>query len=239
MKDKIVLVVGGSGGIGSATAKEVARLGAKVVLAGRNKFKIEAIAKEINEHGGDAYAIEVDATNISSVANMAQEIENGLGKIDVLVNAFGKGLIQPFKEIDPKDAKAVIDVNVYGTFLVTQTVLKHMKEDVSTNVIMFPGTMGKFVMKNSSVYAASKFAIQGFTKALVEELKRDKVKFSLFYLGGVDTTFWDDELVNMRVKKEAMLTSEAVAKSVVSAITAPEGTVINEFVMQPESHQLV
>lgn len=239
MKGKIVLIVGGSGGIGSATAKELAAQGAKVVLAARNKSKAEEVAKEINERGGDAYAIGVDVTNESSVQNMAQEVESSLGKIDVLVNAFGQGLIQPFRDIEPKDAKEIIDVNVYGTFLVTQTVLKHMKTEESNNVIMFPGTMGKYVMKNSSVYAASKFAIQGFTKALVEELKRDKVKFTLFYLGGVDTPFWDDERVGMRVKKEMMLNPKDVARSVLSAVMAPGSAVVNEIVMQPESHQLV
>lgn len=239
MKNKVVLIVGGSGGIGSSAAKEFARVGARVVLAGRDKSSAETIAKAINENGGDAYAIQVEATNIASVENMVQEVESGLGKIDVLINAFGKGLIQPFKEINPEDAKAVIETNVYGTFLVTQTVLKHMNEDSPTNVIMFPGTMGKYVMKNSSVYAASKFAIQGFTKALIEELKRDKTKFTLFYLGGVDTPFWDSDIVNMRVKKEMMLNPDAIAKSILSVVTAPEGSVVNEIVMQPESHQMV
>ncbi|MFV1883556.1 MAG: SDR family oxidoreductase [Balneola sp.] len=239
MKGKIVLIVGGSGGIGSATAKELAGAGAKVVLAARNKSKAEEVAKEINEKGGDAYAIAVDVTDPASVSNMASEVESSLGKIDVLVNAFGQGLIQPFKEIDPKDAKEVIDVNVFGTFLVTQIVMKHMKEDEPTNVIMFPGTMGKYVMKNASIYAATKFAVQGFTKALVEELKREKVKFTLFYLGGVDTPFWDDERVGMRVKKEMMLNPKDVARSVLSAVMAPGTAVVNEIVMQPESHQLV
>lgn len=239
MKGKVVLIVGGSGGIGSATAKELANQGAKVVLAARNKSKAEEVAKEINERGGDAYAIEVEVTNPASVLNMAQEIESSLGKIDVLVNAFGQGLIQPFKEIQASDAKEVIDVNVYGTFLVTQTVVKFMNTEAPTNVIMFPGTMGKYVMKNSSVYAASKFAIQGFTKALIEELKRDKIKFTLFYLGGVNTPFWDDERVGMRVKKEIMLSPKDVARSVLSAVMAPSAAVVNEIVMQPESHQLV
>lgn len=239
MKGKIVLIVGGSGGIGSAVAKELSGAGAKIVLAGRNKTKAEEVAKEINDKGGDAYAIDVNATDVSSVKKMAEEVENNLGKIDVLINAFGQGLIQPFKDIEPGDAKEIIDVNVYGTFLVTQTVMKHMNEDEPTNVIMFPGTMGKYVMKNSSVYAASKFAIQGFTKALVEELKRENVKFTLMYLGGVDTAFWDDERVNMRVRKEAMLSPEDVARSVMSAVMAPGTSVVNELVMQPESHQLV
>ncbi|MEQ8524765.1 SDR family oxidoreductase [Gracilimonas sp.] len=239
MENKIVLIVGGSGGIGSATAKRFAKEGARVVLASRNKANVERVAKEINDNGGEAFAIEVDATNQSSVEKMTSEIVNQLGKIDVLVNAFGQGIIQPFMEIDPKDAKEIIDTNVYGTFLVTQTVMKNMKEDETTSVVMFPGTMGKFVMKNASVYAASKFAIQGFTKALIEEQRRGKTKFSLLYLGGVDTPFWDDERVNMRVKKEMMLTPGEVAEAVFYAVNQPSGSVMNEMVIQPESHQLV
>jgi len=239
MENKIILIVGGSGGIGSATAKKFGKSGAKVVLAARNKGKAEEIAKEINDAGGEAYAIETDATNPASVQKMASEVENQLGKIDVLINAFGQGIIQPFLEIKPADAKEIIDVNVYGTFLVTQTVMKHMKEDEKTSVVMFPGTMGKYVMKNASVYAASKFAIQGFTKALIEEQRRGKTKFSLLYLGGVDTPFWDDDRVNMRVKKDMMLTAEEVADAVYYAVNQPSGSVLNEVVIQPESHQLV
>lgn len=237
MKDKIVLVVGGTGGIGTAIARNVSAQGAKVVIAGRNRAKAEEVAQELNANGGDAYAIDVDVTNAASVNNLANQVSTGLGKIDVLVNAFGQGIIQSIKEINPTDAKEIIDVNVFGTFLVTQTLLPHLNE--GAHVLMFPGTMGKFIMRNSSVYSASKFAIQGFTKALTEELKRDKINFTLFYLGGVDTPFWDDERVQMRVKKEAMLTPEAVANTVAATLSLPGSAVVNEVVMQPESHQLV
>jgi short-subunit dehydrogenase len=104
---------------------------------------------------------------------------------------------------------------------------------------MFPGTMGKFIMRNSSIYSASKFAIQGFTKALTEELKRDNIRFTLFYLGGVNTEFWEDELVQMRVKKEAMLSGKEVADIVAATLSLPQSAVMNEIVMQPSSHQLV
>ncbi|XWN37587.1 MAG: SDR family oxidoreductase [Balneola sp.] len=239
MKDKIVLIVGGSGGIGSATAKRIAKEGAKVILAARNKSKAEEVAKQINDSGGEAFAIQVDATDQASIVNMATEIEENLGKIDVLINAFGQGIIQPFMDIDPRDAKEVIDVNVYGTFLVTQTVMRYMNSDEPTNVVFFPGTMGKYVMKNASVYAASKFAIQGFVKALIEEQRRGKVKYSLFYLGGVDTAFWEDDRVGMKVKKEMMLSPEEVAEAVYYGVNQPSGSVMNEVVIQPESHQLV
>jgi len=237
LKNKIILIVGGTGGIGSAIARKVSAEGARVVIAGRNRAKAELLAQELNSRGGDAYAIDVDVTNPNSVKNLAQQVSSTLGKIDVLVNAFGQGIIKPLKEIKAENAKEIIDVNVFGTFLVTQTMVPYLNEDAQ--VLMFPGTMGKFIMRNSSVYSASKFAIQGFTKALTEELKRDQITFTLFYLGGVDTPFWDDERVQMRVKKEAMLSTEAVASTVVATLSLRGSAVVNEVVMQPQSHQLV
>lgn len=239
MKDKVVLIVGGSGGIGSECARLFARAGAKIVLAARNREKAEKVAKEINGSDGEAFVIDVDVTDLSSVFNMVDTVVKELGQIDVLINAFGAGLIQPIMDINPKTAKNVIDVNVFGTYLVTQTVMRYMITRKEGTVVMFPGTMGKYIMKNSSVYAASKFAITGFTKALVEESRRTNIKFSLLYLGGVDTAFWDNPDVDMRVQKEKMLTPEEVAKSVYYACTQPGGSVLNEMVIQPDSHQMV
>ncbi|MDX1587232.1 MAG: SDR family NAD(P)-dependent oxidoreductase [Balneolaceae bacterium] len=239
MKDKIVLIVGGSGGIGSAAAKVFAKAGAKVVLAARNKEKAEEVAKEINDSGGEAFVIGVDVTDLASVSTMTREVTEDLGSIDVLVNAFGKGIIQPLLDIKPDDAKNVLETNVYGTFLVTQTVVRHMATEKKGRVIMLPGTLGKYVMKNSSVYAASKFAVTGFTKALIEENKRSGIKFTLMHLGGVDTPFWDDAKVDMRVQRDKMLTPEEVGKAIYYAANQPSDSVLNEITIQPESHQMV
>ncbi len=239
MEDKTVLIVGGSGGIGQACAALFARAGAKVVLAARNKEKAEEKAKEINDGGGEAYVIEVDVTDLASVSNMAREVEENLGGVDVLVNAFGTGLIQPLLDINPKDAKELFDVNVFGTFLVTQTVSRYMATHKKGRIIMFPGILGKAVMKNTSVYSASKYAVTGFTKALVEENRRSGIKFSLLYLGGVATDFWDNPKVDMRVQKDKMLTPQEVAKAVYYAASQPDQSVLNEVVIQPESHQMV
>ena len=239
MEDQIVLIVGGSGGIGQASADLFAKAGAKVVLAARNREKAEEKAKEINDNGGEAFVIDVDVTDLASVSNMAREVEEDLGQIDVLVNAFGLGLIQPLLDIKPDDAKEVFDVNVYGTFLVTQAVVRYMATNKKGRVIMFPGILGKSVMKNTSVYSASKYAVTGFTKALVEEQRRGNVKFSLLYLGGVDTDFWDNPKVDMRVQRDKMLTPEEVAKAVFYAASQPAQSVLNEVVIQPESHQMV
>jgi NADP-dependent 3-hydroxy acid dehydrogenase YdfG len=239
MEDKVVLIVGGSGGIGSATGKIFGKAGAQVVLAARNTEKAEEVARDINGDGGNAFVIDVDVTDLASVSKMAREVTEELGKIDVLVNAFGLGILQPVLDIKPDDAKEVFDVNVYGTFLVTQTVLRYMETEKQGRIIMFPGILGKHAMKNASVYSASKFAVAGMTKALVEEQRRGKIKFTLMYLGGVDTPFWDDERVGMRVQKDKMLSPEEVAKAVYYAANQPAQSVMNEVVIQPESHQMV
>lgn len=233
------MIVGGTGGIGSACARLFARAGAKVVIAGRNREKAEEIAREINQGEGEAYAIQVEVTELASVSKMAREVIEELDKIDVLVNAFGVGMLQPVLDVKPDAAKELFDVNVYGTFLVTQTVLRYMATAKQGRIIMFPGILGKHVMKDSSVYSASKFAITGFTKALVEGQRRGQVKFSLLYLGGVDTDFWEHPNIDTRVRRDKMLSTEEVAKAVYYAASQPSASVMNEVVIQPESHQMV
>ena len=239
MKDQVVLIVGASGGIGAATAQVFADAGAKLVLAARDEDKARLTAQQINANNGQARALGVDVTDLASVSAMGRDIEENEGQIDVLVNAFGRGLIKPLQDINPKTAKEVMDVNVYGTFLVTQTIMRYMETAGQGRVIMFPGILGKAVMKNTSVYSATKFAITGFTKALTEEQRKGQVKFSLMYLGGVGTPFWDDENVDMKVKKDRMLTPEEVANAVYYAAAQPQQSAMNEITIQPESHQMV
>ena len=237
MEDKVVLIVG-TGGIAVSCARRFAAEGAQVVIAGRNFEKAKAIAGEIKNDQGKAFAKEVDVTELPSVSKMVREVAEEQESIDVLINAFGQGIIKPVLDIRPDDARELIDVNVYGTFLMTQTVLRYMETARQGRVVMFPGILGKRVMKGSSVYSASKFAISGFTKALIEEQKRGRIKFTLMYLGGVSTDFWDQSNMNIKVKRNKMLSPESVADAVLTAVSQPEDTAMNEIVLQPESHQM-
>lgn len=239
MKDQVVLIVGASGGIGYACAKLFAKAGAKLVLAARKLEKVEALAQTINTNGGEAYVSYVDVTDISSVTKLINDTAKELGGIDVLINAFGFGLIKPLLDINPVEAKEIFDVNVYGTFLVTQIVMRYMETAKKGTIVMYPGTMGKYVLKGSSVYSAAKHALVGFTKALVEENRRTSIRFSLLYLGGVDTPFWDHPNITMKVQRDKMLTVDEVAKATYYAVSMPSGAALNEMVLQPESHQIV
>lgn len=239
MNDKVILIAGGTGGIGSSTARLCAKAGAKIVLAARNREKADDIASEINDSGGEAYAVDLDVSDLSSVENMTKTVIEELGRIDVLVNAFGIGMIKGLADADPEKVRNVLDVNVYGTIIITRAVLHHMMKEKSGKVIMFPGILGKHVMRNSSVYSASKFAVTGFTKALVDETRRHNIGYSLLYLGGVATEFWENPDVDMKVQSDKMLSPEEVAKAVYYAVSQPEPGVLNEMVIQPNSHQMV
>lgn len=238
MKHQTVLIVG-AGGIGAASARLFSRAGANVVIASRSKAKAEALAAELNASGGNAYAIEADVTDPASVNALADTVQRELGAIDVLVNAFGVGMIQPLAESDPASIKRLMDVNVNGTIFATQAVLRHMVTAKKGTIILIPGILGKHVMKNSAIYSASKFAVSGFAKALVEEHRRNGIKVSLLYLGGVATPFWENPEIGMRVQADKMLTADEVAKAIYYACSQPESSVLNEIVMQPESHQLI
>lgn len=235
MQDQVILIVGGSGGIGSACAELLAKTGARIVLAARNAEKAETIAAKINGDGGNAYVIPVDVTDLASVTHMVSTVHSEFGRIDVLINAFGLGVLRPLLDIPPKMAKEVVDVNVYGTFLVTQIVMRVMETAKQGTVVMFPGILGKSVTKNGSLYSMTKFAVSGFAKSLVEENQKNKIRFALMYLGGVDTDFWDTNRIETKLTREKLLSPAEVAKAVYYAVTQPAGSVLSEIVIQPES----
>ncbi len=168
MKNQSILIAGGTGDIGRACAEQFLKAGAKVSITGRDQNKLDQLASELRQNGRKVSVIKADVTDSKSVADMVETVIENYGGIDVLVNAFGTGMIQPLHDIDPEQAANVLDVNILGTFLVTQEVTRHMVSAKKGSVIMFPGILGKTVMKNTSIYSASKYAVTGFTKALVE-----------------------------------------------------------------------
>ena len=239
MSKQTAVILGGSGGLGEAIANHLFELhDYRIVISSRDQTKAETIASQINQKGGEAYAIPVNVTNAGTLAQVAAQIYRELGPIDALIHAYGKGVIQASANINPELAVQVINTNVLGTFLSTQAFLEYMNTE-HARMIYFPGTMGKYIMRNSALYSATKFAIQGMVKGLVEEYKRSKTQFSLLYLGGVNTPFWDDEDIQMKVKKEAMLNPSVIANVVGNILKLPSTHVVNEMVIQPDSHQIV
>lgn len=235
MQDKVVVVVGATGGIGSAVTRKLAQEGASLVLAARNSDRLATLASQLTSlEAGQVLSVPTDITNPSQVETLMSKAVAQFGQIDVLVNAAGAAIMKQYNKITPADLDAMLDLNLKGSFYTTQAVAEVMKEKRSGHICNIVGILGKHSMVMASAYCASKFGVVGFSKCMAEELKRFGIKFTLFYFGGIDSPFWDN--ANLKVDRSKMLTPETAADAILFALKADPQAVPMEINIQPESH---
>ncbi|NEQ27506.1 MAG: SDR family oxidoreductase, partial [Microcoleus sp. SIO2G3] len=156
------------------------------------------------------------------------------GRINVLVNAAGAGILKQYSKLEPADLDRMLDLNLKGSFYTCQAAAEAMKDHKSGHICNVVGILGKHPMAMASAYCASKFGVVGFSKCMADELKRFGIKFTLFYFGGVDTPFWDE--VSLKVDRAKMLRPETAADAIAFALAADPQAVPMEINIQPESH---
>lgn len=233
----VVLVVGASRGIGRAAAELFAEAGARLVLAARSEAELFELESTLEQRwGADALSVPTDATRAADVERLLSEAVSRFGRVDKLVYTAGAGALKPFRETSEEEFERLLAVNVRGAFLLCQAVLPLMEQQKRGHVVALPGILGRAPMAQAAAYCASKYALTGMLKSLALEYKRAGVRFSLLHLGGVDSTFWDS--IQMRVQRERMLTVDAAARAVLFAASQEGEGVLNEIVLQPESHQM-
>ncbi len=237
LKDKVIIITGASSGIGRATALALAKLGAKLGLAARNYAALSAVADQARQLGAQAIAVPTDVTQKDQVADLVSEVLATFGRIDGLVNCAGVGVIRPIEQLTEEDIDRTYAVNTKGVILVSQAVGAAMLKTGGGRIVTPVGTMGRYVMRGSVAYSASKWGAVGALKAMATEWQRSGIGISLLYLGGVNSPFWDT--IEMKVQRDKMLSVEDAAQAIVSALQAPAGSVLNELVLQPDSHQFI
>jgi NAD(P)-dependent dehydrogenase (short-subunit alcohol dehydrogenase family) len=167
LEGKRALVTGAGRGLGLAAATALAQAGAEVILAARTRTEIEAARDAIMAAGGSARAIQMDVTDLPAMqAGVA-----GLPALDVLVNNAGTNRPAPFVDVAPADFDHVMAINVRAAFFVAQAVARKMSaERRPGSIINISSQMGLVGGATRSVYCASKFAMEGLTKAAAVEL---------------------------------------------------------------------
>ena len=232
MQDKVVVVVGATGGIGSAVARKLADAGATLVLAARNSSKLDALAGELSPT--KVLSVPTDITDLQQVETLMQTTVKHFGQIDALINAAGAGILKQWNKLEPADLDAMLDLNLKGSFYTSQAAANVMKDRKSGHICNVIGILGKHSMAMGTAYCASKFGVVGFSKCMADELRRYGVKFTLFYFGGVDSPFWDN--VSLKVDRSKMLSTETAANAIMFALSADPQAVPMEINIQPESH---
>lgn len=235
MQGKVVVVVGATGGIGSALTHKLAQEGTSLVLAARDSTHLAALVSQLPITDREKVLIvPTDITDPSQVETLMSKAVAQFGQIDVLVNAAGAGVLKQYNKVEPADLDAMLDLNLKGSFYTSQIAAEVMKDKKSGHICNIVGILGKHSMAMASAYCASKFGVVGFSKCMADELKRFGIKFTLFYFGGVDSPFWDN--VSLKVDRSKMLTPETAANAIVFAMKADPQAVPMEINIQPESH---
>ncbi|AGY57075.1 SDR family oxidoreductase [Gloeobacter kilaueensis] len=239
MQDRVVLITGASGGIGSAVARRLAREGASLVLAGRTQQKLDELAAECEGAGSPkAVAVATDVTLKAQVEALFARASATFAQIDVVLNAAGLGILKAIQHLSEEDLDRQLAVNLKGTFLSCQAAVPIMSQQpAGGHIFNIPGILGQYPMATAAAYCASKYAVVGLTKSMALDLKRANVRFTLLYLGGLNTPFWDN--AGMRVQRDKMLSAETAADAVAFALAVPAPGVPNEIVIQPDSHQFL
>lgn len=187
LANKVALVTGGSRGIGAAIAKRLASDGASVAITYAKDAKAAAaVVKAIEEKGGKAIAIQADAADTEAVKIAVEKTVASLGKLDVLVNNAGTAIPKRFEETSLEELDRVIDINLRGVFVTTQTALKHMSD--GGRIIMVGSCVGERVMTPGLVpYSATKGAVKMFTQGLSREVGTRGITVNNVQPGPIDT----------------------------------------------------
>jgi len=169
MKDKVVIITGGSSGIGKALAQEFGSKGSKIIITGRRLEPLQEVASLLKQSGIETMLIQADVSKEDDNKKMAEEVLKRYGKIDILINNAGVSMRALFNDVDLEVIKKVMDINFYGVLYATKYCLPSIIENKGS-VIGISSIAGYRGLPGRAGYSASKFALQGFLEVLRTEM---------------------------------------------------------------------
>jgi NADP-dependent 3-hydroxy acid dehydrogenase YdfG len=185
LADQVVLVTGASSGIGAATARELARRGAKVVLAARRVEELQSQVRAIEAGGGRAIAVPADVTDVEQVKQLVARARDSFGRVDVLVNNAGAIWSKRLVDTSAGEIGTLLDTNLLGTMLVTREVLPEMLARRHGAVVSVSSVAGRVAIE--PLYSATKFGVRGFSLALRRQIAGSGVSVSVVEPGNIRT----------------------------------------------------
>jgi len=192
LSNKVVIVTGGAGGIGSAICRRFAEEGSAVAVFDINQQAAEGVAAGIRDTGGKARAYQVDLTSQESVVAAVAAAEKDLGPTDVLVNNAGWDKVSPFLKTDKALWDKIVAINLYGALYMHHAVVPGMVERGRGRVVNIASDAARVGSSGEAVYAFCKGGLASFSKTLARELARQQISVNVVCPGPTDTPLLDD-----------------------------------------------
>jgi 3-oxoacyl-[acyl-carrier protein] reductase len=223
-------VTGAGRGIGAAVARILGALGATVVLCGRTRSALDATSAVITHAGGTAQVAECDVTDLQSIESLAGWVERTFGRIDILVNNAGiGGFSGPLHQLAPHDWDQILNTNLRGVYYALRSFVPLMIRGNSGHIINISSLAGKNPLPNGAAYAASKWALNGLSYSVAEELRVHNIRVSVIAPGSTNT-----ELSPHAGKDPSkMLQPEDIAHLIAMLVTQSPQSFVSEILLRP------
>ena len=192
LNGKIAVVTGGTKGIGRAIAEMLARSGVSVYICGRNEAELSAATKDLSAVGRVDGCI-ADVRDEEQVRELLAKCESAFGGVDILVNNAGIGIIgKTVEEMSGDEFRATLETNLFGVFYACHHAVPMIKRRGGGYIINISSLAGQNPHPRMAAYNASKFGLNGFSEALMQEVRNDNIKVSYICPGSVNTYFGGD-----------------------------------------------
>ncbi|MGB3694169.1 MAG: SDR family oxidoreductase [Spirulinaceae cyanobacterium] len=242
IENKVVIITGASSGLGEATARRLAKNGAKLMLAARREDRLKELVSTIEKDGGTAKYQLTDVTDRSAVEALAKATQEAYSRIDVLVNNAGLMPLSPLDEIKVDEWEKMVDVNIKGVLYGIAAVLPVMRQQKSGHIVNISSVAGHKVFPGGTVYCATKFAVKAISEGIRLE-SNGEIRSTNISPGAVDTeltnTISDQETAkNVNELYSVAIDADGIARAITYALEQPGDVDVNEIIIRPTQQEL-
>jgi NADP-dependent 3-hydroxy acid dehydrogenase YdfG len=249
LEGTVALVTGASSGIGEATGRSLAELGAAVALVARRKERLDQLAAEITGKGGWAVAIETDVTDRRQAEAAVERTVAELGRLDTVINNAGVMLLGPIENAPVEEWERMVHLNVLGLLYTAHAALPHLLKAAQgeprrvADLVNISSVAGRVAREGSGVYNLTKHGVGAFSESLRQEVTGRHVRVSLVEPGAVSTeltTHLRPEIAEQAMQRFGhieRLESEDIADAITYIVTRPRRMAINEVLVRPTEQQ--
>ena len=237
IRGKVVAITGASSGIGEATALLLAQRGAKVMLGALDTHKLELLASQIRQAGGEVAFAKTDVRRRNDLVSFVQLATEQFGKLDVLINNAGVMPVGPLDDLKVDDWDQMVDVNIKGVLYGIAAALPIFRSQGFGHFVNIASTAARKVVPNQTVYAGTKAAVLAISDGLRQEAG-DKLRVTVISPGFTATNF-ASRVTNAEVKAQLersrdsfAMSPETIGRAIVYAIEQPDNVDVGEIILR-------